>query len=217
MKSILKLSVFVFASLILSGCQSKLKPVELDVIGNESCQPPCWRGIIPGKTTADETIRIFQKWQMEDKGTWKRNTGEKDHLKWDYICWVEEVWPEICLKLESDIVESIDLRISSPQSIHLEDIIEKYEEPDGFTLELCPDCSGYGISIYYPKAGLFFTAGGKGKLQITPKMLITRAIFVKSTDREGMIKLLFGTERIEDNEVGYKEWSSYGIISEMNP
>lgn len=180
---------------ILSGCSRKLKPAELDVLGTENCTQPCWRGIVPGITTADETINVFQSWQAENKGKWKRNTGSNDVLSWDYICWLEENWPEICLTVDDqNIISKVDLRFSSP-SLRLKDVIEKYNYPDGYTIELCVDCSGYIITVYYPEYGLFFLFRGSGKLQITQTMKISRAVFFAPTDREVLI----------NNKVGYRD------------
>jgi hypothetical protein len=200
-----------------------LKPVELDILGTESCQPSCWRGIIPGETTAEDTIQILQGWQNDGKGTWKRNTGSKDDLHWDYICWLEEVWPEICLTVRDNVVSEIRLIISTPSSLDLKDIIENYGYPDGYTISLCPDCSDYGAFLYYPDRGTIFLAGsnwltrlknkGVGQLVLSPDMKITYAIFTKQMGREEMLKFSFG----ENTDIqlvlkNYRYWNGYGEI-----
>ncbi|MBL8097907.1 MAG: hypothetical protein JNK81_01935 [Anaerolineales bacterium] len=194
---------FILLFLILVGCSRSLKPTELDVLGTEDCKPPCWRGITPGKITVDETITIFQNWQVENKGMWKRNTGTNNVISWDYVCWRDRVGPQICLEVgDNNLISKVDLRFYS-SSLKLEDIIEIYGQPDGYKIDLCPDCSGYGISIYYIENGLIFSFGASGKLQITPKMKFSRALFLDQ-------------ETIEIYKEGYIEWSGYGPISLNN-
>jgi hypothetical protein len=223
MKSILKLLTFIGFALMISGCQPNLKSVELDILGTKSCRPSCWREIIPGETSAEDTIAILQDWQNDGKGTWKRNTGSKDHLHWDYICWLEDVWPEICLTVSNDIVSEIRLSISFPYSLELKDIIKNYGYPDGYRVIFCIDCPDYGVSLYYPDKGVIIFAGsnwltrlknrGVGQLILSPDMKITHAILTKQMDREEMLKFSFG-ENIDIQLIlkNYFEWNGYGEI-----
>jgi hypothetical protein len=227
-KSVFRLLISIFILLILPACQPKLKPAELDILGTESCQPSCWRGIIPGETTAEDTIKVLQGWQTNGKGTWKRNTGNKDDLHWDYICWLEEVWPEICLTINDNVVSKVSLNISSPSSLKLRDVIDKYGHPDGYTLTLCPDCSDYGVFLYYPDRGIIVLAGSNwltrlknrevGQLVLSPDMKITHAIFTEQMDREEILKFSFGSNAdIQLILKNYYPWNGYGAIPQSTP
>lgn len=202
MKSFLQ---FVLLSCILVGCLSIPKSRELDILGTESCTPPCWRGITPGVTTAEEAISLFQDWQSNNEGTWKRNTGTNDVISWDYMCWIEKFFPETCMDIDSnDVISEIDLTISF-SFLRLRDIIKKYGSPDGYTMELCVDCSGYGITIYYPENGLLFTFSGSGKIKVTPTLRISRAIFFAPSKQKEVV-----------DEIGYRPWTGYGVIDFQN-
>ena len=202
MKSLLQL---VLLSCILVGCSSISKSRDLDILGTESCAPPCWRGITPGVTTAEEAISLFQDWQSNNQGTWKRNTGTNNVISWDYICWSEKFFPETCMDIDSnDLISEIDLTISF-SFLKLRDIIEKYGNPDGYTSELCVDCSGYGISIYYPEKGLLFTFSGSGKIQIIPTLKISRAIFFAPSNQKQVV-----------DEIGYRPWTGYDVTDIQN-
>ena len=73
-KKILRIALFLM--LILSTCTQFPSPI----IADPQCAPPCWQGIIPGKTTETELLSILQiPLKSHSESGACRTVGERKH------------------------------------------------------------------------------------------------------------------------------------------
>ena len=114
--------------LFLWACTSAPTPELLDiadggVLSGEPCGPPCFWNITPGVTTKEQTMNILQDMGLLQRCEYFDTTAESGDR--GIICSPIAVF---ILKEDVDIVAGLGFRPT--QRITVEDIIEKYGEPN---------------------------------------------------------------------------------------
>lgn len=56
----LKLLFILIPILLLSSCKAKIPAY----VFNNSCDLPCWNGLIPGSTTLEDSLKIMKNWEF---------------------------------------------------------------------------------------------------------------------------------------------------------
>ena len=73
-----------YATPVLSDTLTSLSQ---DWLSDATCRPPCWKGIVPGKTTADEAVAILKKIPFVAPGTIKMGVSSlssEGELNWGW-------------------------------------------------------------------------------------------------------------------------------------
>jgi len=168
MNSIKSLRVpgFVLITLILLvGCQSipRRKGVDRSILTNVPCAAPCWQGIIPGQTTADEAFEILTK------------LGYKPHRgEWgSYIGWYSPAgYPKKVLKRGANSLDSLQiagpiayLKIGLEFDLSAKGMLDKYGLPERYQVYETMGTLLEGghtpivvVLFYYVQQGLIFEA-----------------------------------------------------------
>lgn len=207
------LIIIAILLLTLAAChKADAKPQEksLDstLVKNNTCEPPCWNGIIPGKSTYSEAVSVLDKLKNSNPGSYKDAVvGERK-----VISWTREGRKHIEILMDEVVVHSVCF---SGTSGTLDDILQVFGEPDNFyrgrTID-SPDI--FWIELYYPQKGLNVSVRGKvqpGKqIFITPEMPVTLVLYsVPGT----MEELLVYTHGEQWKSVRLQEWKGYGEIN----
>ena len=168
-------AIFLLTGL-LAACQTGAPPAPaatstatptpspwIDVILNDpDCAPPCWNGITPGVTMMDEAMSILQS----DPGL-KNLRYEEDpnrtgssHVSYSWDFEIPGGWGIIRSNHYSLLpVKSITLISQSSSMFTLEQVIEHWGEPYGFSSYqrgLCLLGCVYEITACYPEKGVIF-------------------------------------------------------------
>jgi hypothetical protein len=82
MRSKILIILIVLVLITLNGCKSSLS----NVIEDNSCLPPCWKGIVPGETNRQEALSIITK--LPDVNQSNIKTGSiitnNDSISWNF-------------------------------------------------------------------------------------------------------------------------------------
>lgn len=123
----------------------------------EQCGPPCWQGIVPGKSTEDQVQKLVAQFAGHelveglDPNTGKRvavHSWRSGHLDQAYA------WNSI--RSVGGIVERIDL-FFNPANSTLVDLIDKYGPPQKLRTERYgTEVNLFHIGFLYPSKGLEF-------------------------------------------------------------
>lgn len=209
-------SVFLICLLLLLIVACKPKTTDEILSGTDSCKPPCWLSIQPGKTELSEVTRILLAFEKSGEGTYTLlNTGT--------IRWRSSNEINVYFKNNGDdFVSVIDLDFR-PSSIKLDDVINIFGEPTFVSLGNLID-GYYTISIYYPDKGLAFggadsdvdTSKDKIGYIIQPETIIMNANFFQPTDNENMVNVIYGPD-IKDPaiDIQIQPWIGYGIYQKQ--
>lgn len=156
------------------------------------CRAPCFEGIIPGKTTATEALKLLQQNSLVANAKLNLHSASSNSINsitWDWSFLPTDNTPtggemDINPKTPDQLINYIVPIFHSEYP--LQEIIKAYGEPShasaSFTLN--PNFSvSYGLSIYYQDLGLSLSAGAisnKGepnKLTLTPQTTFGSIIF----------------------------------------
>jgi hypothetical protein len=180
--------------------------MDLDLVGSESCSPPCWKGIVPGETSENQAIEILRRMESEKIG--------KLTLLPDVISWQDVENRNYTIEVEEGLVVQISF---IAETTNLREIIDKFGIPDGFAA-VAGRHGKHSIILYYPSEGLSFFAVDKrwGRLhpgvKIFPSMPITFVHFIAPTDLPSMLAVIHGEDWEGRILSEMNEWDGYGTI-----
>jgi hypothetical protein len=176
------------------------------------CAPPCWQGIIPGETTAEEALQILQsspyvKKSIETTGSytlgaiwayWKISSGG------------------VSLGLRDGLVHEISL--NTPYRLTLGEAVEKFGMPEALMVNSAgiPEDPWWMIHIYYPAIGMKFRVDKQFEdPSLEPSTKISGVTFVApQSSLGGLLAELYETYR-EDYLEHTRPWRGYGRIFEV--
>ena len=143
--------IWLMILLGLTSCIPTISPKpKIDIedggfLSEEPCGPPCFWGIVPGKTTEEQAIEILQErgiFELCSAFDRERAGGERG------IECGSRVF--ISFELGSDIVRG--LRFNPPSTITVQDVIEKYGEPESVEVGgVGVHVLNYQMLLAYPK------------------------------------------------------------------
>jgi hypothetical protein len=206
-RKIIFVKVFLCFALIIYSCSSPTwepKPITHPfLLGSDSCSPPCWMGIIPGKTSFDKACEIIEKLPFENEEVYYQVREEYHFIEWNSG---DGEFAKIYYF--NNIVEFINLRI---EGIDLGSIILHYGDPDGYLYY--PDDDAYSIVIFYPHLGLVFTAR-QGLSPIAEDMMSRTVFFLYPMNPEDFYSSFFENQKILNPrtiERPYLDWEGFGV------
>lgn len=184
--------------LLLSSCSSL---PDQDLVGDEHCTPPCWRGIIPGKTSKNDAIQILM--EAEDE-------GEGDLSIPENIVWRDETEKNYSLATDNDIIKTITLK--SVTSTKLSDLIALFGDPSYAVITRIRDGYFLGMILYPDKGLAFLVSENNEKFEVKSNTKVIQAIYLEASDLPTMINTLVGKNRVEGILDSTIEWKGYGSI-----
>lgn len=174
----------IYAFFTLPGCSNHINQEnEFDdyLSINNTCNPPCLYGIVPGVTKVEDAIQILNELSPDNPDS-DLKIGIED------ISWQESKGKNIYFKMQAGIVARITFKISlrTRNAVYLNQIIEQLGEPEAYSIEF-PDEEGDGhvITIFYPSQGVIatFVHPGSGvKEDVYPTMKANIIYFIANND-----------------------------------
>ncbi len=186
------------------------------------CQPPCWEGITPGKTTAAEAVEILQRSPLI--ATVEIITvplfPEERAVEWTWVSTGREggVASFHVQKPSSPIYY---LHPYLPASFSLGDVIQAYGEPSHIIAKVfyVEDNVSYDLRILYRSQGFILLDGGLSKPVLNMDTLFGSVIFFAPND-EGLRAALAGAADHPEWVVpwqGMKDFDYYCTDIKGNP
>ena len=179
------------------------------------CAPPCWQGIVPGETTAEEAMQIVQSSPYVKRKSIERTGSYTLGAIWAY-------WKinsgGVSIGLRDGLVHEISL--NTPYRLTLEEVVEEFGVPEALVLYQAglPEHLQWGITIYYPATGMEFSMGTAGPFRdpsIKPSMQVGGVRFVTpQSSLEGLLAELYAPYE-EDYLEHSRRWRGYGRMFEI--
>ncbi len=138
--------------IFLAGCGCSDAP-SFDNVLQSGCDPPCWRGIVPGVTTRTEVIELLGKEPDVDDPSFPE-------MNWGNRCVNGRGVPQVTIWFNrSDVVASITLAETKSQRT-FEDVVRERGTPSAVMVNECSPESDLGyIYLVYHKDGVAFVSG----------------------------------------------------------
>ena len=176
-------------------------------IGSEVCEPPCWYGIIPGRTNLAETEKIIMGMDFftNDGSIVLDETNS-------VITWYGGEGNNAYLYYQDEIIQMIHFYFKEGTSLGR--ILERFGEPNGYFLS--EDDEAYVITIFYPERGIVFKASQEYSKPMSEKMLVFFGFYVPETKPESFLNQyvqLRNLDRPGFNLIGidYTQWEGLGV------
>lgn len=209
---ILPAILMLLSSSLISSCNQK----PMLVFTENTCQAPCWMGIIPGKTTLQQGIDIIHRIDFVTDISELRSKSEvHDTLYFAFEKKYREAFGYIYSN--KGIVEQIGFSPSS-NNLTLGDIFHTIGTPDEYLsiYYTTAESHYYAISIYYKEKGITLhntTFSGKDDIEFYPDMPIELIVFtqpemITKPEQDGTINQLNDTELAK----GLTSWTGFNKI-----
>ena len=143
---------FLWLVIVLAGCGCSGERVVFDNVLQSDCDPPCWRGIIPGKTDRQEVLDLLK----EPLGT----DPNVQRLDWGWRCFGGHGMTQVEIYLDSDdMTESITL-VEPDREYTFQSGIEEFGPPVVVLMTPCaPDTDKGFVYLVFPERGLALGSG----------------------------------------------------------
>lgn len=209
--------------LFVSACQSK--PSEFPpVFSDNTCEPPCWANINPGKTTETDVRNI-----LRDMSSVKKDSIFSRSLEgFDGIYWKFSNGSDGQVKVINGIVWSLGFSSPLNESLHLtlDQAIEKYGEPEYVLSQYNPNIPDWGgVTFIYPKIGVMFSYAShveknKYKGVLRPETPISSISYFSPEAYQEIYENFYIDPPEWSAEIvkaSMYPWKGYGSISEKYP
>jgi hypothetical protein len=179
------------------------------------CAPPCWQGIIPGGTSAEEALQILQSSPYVKRKSIETTGSYGLGAIWAY--WKASSGG-VVIGLQDGLVH--DISLNTPYRLTLGEVVEEFGEPEALVLYQAglSEHFRWGLTIYYPAKGIAFSTGTTGPFRdpsIKPSMQVGGVRFVSSqSSLKGLLAELYAPYE-EDYLEHSRRWRGYGRMFEI--
>jgi hypothetical protein len=145
--------VLLLSSLIvLVGCGCRGERVVFQDVLVSDCAPPCWRGVIPGTTSRQETLNLLKEPPDTEPGL--------QRIDWGWRCSKYGSMTQVEIYLDSnDMVESITL-VDPDTQYTFQSVVDEFGSPTTVLMTPCaPDTDKGFLYLVYPERGLALGSG----------------------------------------------------------
>ncbi len=122
-----KLLIIILCCFLLTACSGQ----KSSVLDDTTCDAPCWREIIPGRTSLDESLKYILGMTDVAKDSVKLTDGNygfwQNGILWSFDHVIENSGE---LFFNSDEVIFLKVSIAKNQIVSLSEVFSKYGEPD---------------------------------------------------------------------------------------
>lgn len=217
------LTLFICLVLSVPACQSK-SPALPPVLSDNTCAPPCWGNISPGKTTEADVRKILQ----DISSVKKDSIFSRPYKEFNGIYWKFSEDGDGDVLVENGIVWSLDFSSPLNESLNvtLDQAIEVYGEPAYVFSQFNPDIPDWGaVTFIYPKKGVIFSYAShvekyKYKGVLRPETPINSISYFSPEKYQEIFKKSFIDPPEWTAEIVHASiypWKGYGNISEKYP
>lgn len=181
------------------------------------CELPCWYGITVGETQEDEVIEIFEqlphaKYQFET-GFINRYFNDQDNIEfWLYPGLLDYIAP-----VQGRVIfqenETVFLEFSGNIGLNVQQVIDRFGEPEFVNVQPIKDLIINGANIFYPQEGLIFKVGKRFNFhKIESDSEIWSITVLEPEEFQAYVDE--GSDYFEDIPRGsiFVPWSGYGEV-----
>jgi hypothetical protein len=214
--------ILIAILILLTSCSRKPSVI----LEDNTCDAPCWRGIVPGQSTIENVEVILDS--MTDihppvgpENTLANNPYYEKQIGWEFDSVTEY---RGVVYFRNDIVTLIN--ISMENDLPLADIILKFGEPTDVLIQsMVGDPAVYlTVKLIYPDKGIclshqpsfIFPFKNPKSYRIKPSTKIRNVMFIDHSVLEGQLEFgcLAGIDDIiySANKQNWKGYGDYGVL-----
>lgn len=196
---------------LIIGCTTTVAP-HIYLGDKAICELPCWYGIVPGRTSADESVNILHTMAFIESDSVKRvNVGGSTDVSWRFTA---NAFGHVIFEDDKLIKMSI-----APTGLLLGNVIDQIGTPDSISAGYEPaEIVGYSLTLYYPHKGIVVRVLDRVKGGLTEPQRITQDLNVSEiqlfvpTTIEGFLTTVAGQPKNNvDHLMGrLQPWPGYG-------
>jgi protein-disulfide isomerase len=175
------------------------QPIVDNLIHDEPCAAPCWRGITPGETTWEEAAQIVQ--QSKDLSDIQEQSAT-DGSSAKVMFWRSMEGIDCCNMLSQDGETVDELLLITSSSTTIGEVIEKRGDPV-YAITRATAQGGYVVSLFYPEQQLIVYAfvEGQSAAAFSAESRVIGVSYLSPVRSEQTIEELQPTE-----------WAGYGAM-----
>jgi hypothetical protein len=152
------------------------------------CRPPCWEGIIPGQTTADEAVTVLLSNPLVLTATMAPSPlSPKDGIvtwSWRYQAGSSEAYYD----LQTSSQKIVAVRVHFPTSLPFADMMQAYGEPSHIMAYAShgPDIGAglaYELALVYQSDGFVIYTSGSGLPALDENTRFNQIVFFAPTNQ----------------------------------
>jgi hypothetical protein len=192
-------------------------PVDGSLLSGEPCEPPCWQGLVPGFSTAQEVEDVLAASEYVKQDSVERERwGGFRTIWWESTAsWASGSGRNAAV-IKGEMLQV--LMICVDYKLTLENIVDRYGTPEKLWASWAwPGGVEAAVTLYYPGEGLavgLVLQPANGYHELEPDSKVTVVWYFAPTSLEGLIDLgdsiLFPPKEYVDTELA--DWKGYGPI-----
>jgi len=138
--------------IVLAGCGCAGERIVFQDVLKSNCAPPCWRGVIPGKTNRQEIVDLLKKPPDTEPGL--------QRMDWGWRCFKHDGMTQVTIFLDvNNVAESIIL-VEPDRQYTFQTAVDEFGPPTAVLMTPCaPDTDQGFIYLVYPEQGLALGSG----------------------------------------------------------
>jgi len=205
----------------LSTSCAEPPPVEMSLLTGDPCEPPCWQGLTPGKSTEDDVLQFIRSSRFVDtrtvyRGRLSRGGGEVVGVS---IQWRSTAARSSNVDSNDFLVEGGVLRgiiIYPDYDVTLESLLQRYGPPAKYHVAITGrHLPVLRVRLFYPARG--FTATLELPIDepvLGPQSTVIQVWYSKAAPLESFIELgiSYLGSAPERWLQSLREWQGYGTI-----
>lgn len=214
MKNFYRIFYLIIVCIIFSGCLEI--PSESIIFNKNTCQLPCWSGIIPGETTLDEAIILLQNNKDICSSMIQKTLIEPND---SYIFEICQTYRENIgiIRGKAGFVEEITIGYPDQNSFRLYEIIHLIGDPDGYVaMKTEREVHWLETLIVYKNLGVIldsgFTMNEYDKPSFTPDFQIHGISLMPPEFIEEYILRRQMQLSSDELGLGFRNWDGYSEI-----
>ncbi len=145
--------------IVLTSCAADTLGMDSGLFTGKPCKAPCWNGLTPGVSTANDVDRVVQDLSM-------KKWPARDTMVWETGCKLVQITDRADDPVNALINMHVDHeKLTYIQSVHdnmpsLQQIVDHLGPPEDFQAlhVIGIDGEEYMLTVYYPKKGVVFKA-----------------------------------------------------------
>jgi hypothetical protein len=198
----------------LAATDRELELVDTSLTSGEPCQAPCWRGLVPGRSTPIKAMEALEQSTFIDQTSITRQPWSS-FPEWEYIHWNSAV-AEWGLPIGDILVDAqghiARIRIILEYELTIEELADSFGPPDVFTIVPAyssPRC--HLVDLVWLEEGIGavprLTPASKNDQLVTPETLIRSVVYFAPAST--VEEYLLNTGPLDEAEANQRAQSLY--------
>lgn len=147
------------------------------------CQPPCWEGITPGRTSGAEAVNLLRRSPLVRASTVTSGAPlPYGRIEWR---WTDGAWGGMILYSAEAVTTPVETIFPSLPLFRLGDVIRRYGEPNSVRAFIYPTPDGpryHSVTLFYLSKGILLNRETEDQFDLTEDLLLEVAFFAPSNE-----------------------------------